>query len=376
MAHKVIVNATQSPPSYLIKEDKHYVSLDERRLAKQIPGYKDMTANARERHFKKWLDSEAKIVCRAELDWQPNIHKRDRVPVDGLPAGAQTFLSGTQVIQDPSVGYRLFADILMGQHMTALRKTAPSLCAMTSVTSDSPEIEQTLSAIVEAAVPRNHWSGKHCKLKRSAILDYRSPGSVAPLHIQDHSALKLIHKGKRKAKVPFPYTDTATLVIGASSAQLHEAGPYLANASVILLNSSAKGMTPTNFPRSSVAGYDPEIVERFRRSKLEVATMLNWWWLCFEDEEAWAEQIVQRARAAFGKPDSRYIRVELDPAKLRDAIRYQVFLSFLDELECEGIMTADEQGPYRQGRRRSLTLRRLRSYISVRQTIQKCFWRS
>ena len=78
------------------------------------------------------------------------------------------------------------------------------------------------------------------------------------------------------------------------------------------------------------------------------ASLLGWWWERFDDEDAWARQVTQTARASFGKPDSRYIRAEIDPKLLRDAIRYQVFLSFLDELETAGFMTREELTPYRQ----------------------------
>lgn len=76
---------------------------------------------------------------------------------------------------------------------------------------------------------------------------------------------------------------------------------------------------------------------------------LRYWWEYWDDEDVWAAQIVQEARRSFGAPDSRYISVELEPKGLRDAIRYRVFLSFLDMLEAEELMTPDELIAYRQG---------------------------
>lgn len=355
MMNKVIINATVTPSTYFIKDGKRYILLDERRLAKEIPGFRDMTIKARKRHFEEWLDNETEIVCRASLDWMPNIRKKDAVPCQELPSAAQIFLSGTRMFGDPAAGYRIVADILCGQHISALRKEAPSFRAVISIISDSQETEALLIAAVQAAVARSKWSGKHCKLRRSAVLDYREPDSIFQRQIQDHSELRIRHKGKGKAKIPYPYIDTVALVIGANNKQAYEATTYLEDAAVILLNSgNMKDITPTKLPQSSTSLRKLEVVTRFQEARTEIASLLHWWWLCFtyeKRESIWAKQIVQKARASFGKPDSRYTSVELNPLKLRDAIRYQVFLNFLDELEQAKFLSAEELESYRQGAR-------------------------
>ena len=119
---------------------------------------------------------------------------------------------------------------------------------------------------------------------------------------------------------------------------------------MILLNSnSIRDVAPTKLSRSSTSFLNPDITLQFQKARAEIASILYWWWAWFEDEDTWAKQIIQTAQASFGKPDSRYIRVEVDPIKLRDAIRYQVFLSFLEALERAGLMPAEELEPYRKG---------------------------
>ena len=132
-----------------------------------------MEVLAQKRHLRKWLNKEAEIVCCATLGHIPNIHRKGIVPYEVLPSAAQIFLAGTEMFEDPAAGYRIIADILCGQHMSALRGEVPSFQAITSIASDSHEIEALLTSVVQAVVTRRKWSGKHCKLKRNAILDYR-----------------------------------------------------------------------------------------------------------------------------------------------------------------------------------------------------------
>ena len=118
---------------------------------------------------------------------------------------------------------------------------------------------------------------------------------------------------------------------------------------MILFNSDAGDLAPTKLSPADIAAYAPDVVSRLQTNSKQVAALLDWWRIPFKNEDTWAREIVQEARASFGKPDSRYIRVELDPKKLRDAIRYRVLLCFFDVLEDNELMTAEELQPYRQG---------------------------
>lgn len=233
-------------------------------------------------------------------------------------------------------------------HCRALREAEPSFRPAISVKSTSPEIENLLNALARAAVTKKRWHRKHAKLHRTAVLDYRVPPGGFPHHIQDFSQWKISVKDYKALKIPAAYEDTVLLIVGATDAQIKEAAPYLENAAVILLNSEAGDLSPTKLSASSIGSYDPEVVKQLEEHRKRIAALLHWWWFLPGDENAWARQIVQEARASFGKPDDRYIRVELDPKKLRDAIRYRVLLSFLDELEAREFMAAEELAPYRQ----------------------------
>ncbi len=355
MQPKVIILRCDGVPRYFIWDGENYVSLTERILNRQICSFQDFTVEAKEKRFKKWIEG-AEIVCIANISSQlPNarakIHtngKKHSPTKDDLRQGVKTLLAFGQLFEEPLPGHLLLADTLCGMHLTALREAEPSFQPRSGITSYRPEIEAALRAFTGAVAPRSHWDGKRCKVKRNAILAYDAAEGMFPAHIQDHSRVKLTPKRAKGLQAPFAYTDTLALVIGANSTQIREAAPFLENAAVILLNSASGDLNPTKLSSSDIEAYDPAVLERLTAERHHVAALLRWWWGLFADEDAWARHIVQAARASFGKPDSRYIKVELDPKKLRDAIRYRVLLSFLDELESARFMTAEELAPYRQ----------------------------
>ena len=349
-----IIKLTVGEPRYFIQEDEIFVPLTERKLAKHIPGFLDMTQAAREKHFKRWLKEEAEIISRVNVDPQlPNAGRR--IKIDGhkrkyregdLRLGAQAFLIGTEMFQPRASIYRVLSDALCGQHGSALHAAESSFHGTTAIQCASPEVETMLRDMVLAVAPKHEWrEGGTWTVKREAVLDYRTQGYL-PKHIQDHSRLKLKRK-KCRLDLPMPYCDTAVLVIGADSAQLSELSPYIENASAIFLNCGRIEPTPT---RLTISGYDPEAAARFRQDAPQIAALMReWWGSMLDDEEAWAREIAQRARASFGRPDSRYLSVTVDPKRMRDAIRYQGLLSFLDHLSAAQLMTEEELEPYRQG---------------------------
>ena len=332
-------------------KDNRFVPLDEPYLTKQIPGYTKLNEKARQKEYNKFL-KDAQIIQAVRLDdplpnapYKPQMKK---VSQKKLREALIALLSVSDLFESHIAGHRLLSDLLCSGHCKALREAEPSFRPAISIKSMSPEIEKVLKSLVRAVVTKKRWHRKHAKLHRTAVLDYRVPSGGFPHHIQDFSQWKISVKGYKALKVPAAYEDTVLLIVGATDAQMKEAAPYLENAAVILLNSSAGDLAPTGLPASSIASYDPEEVELLKAHRNEIASLLRAWWSLFNDEEAWARQIVQEARASFGKPDDQYIRVELDPKKLRDAIRYRVLLSFFDELEACELMTAEELAPYRQ----------------------------
>ena len=352
----IILDSADVPKCFIWRKDS-YVALTDRILSRLIPHFPDLPRRAKEKRFKKWLE-EAEIVCKAYIPAQlPNTRKKCRANgkkrpplVDDLQRGANALLAVTRLFENPAPGYLLLADALCGMHLTALRAEEPSFLPLVSITSNCPEVHAALKTFTKAVVTRKRWNGKHCKVKRNAVLSYGVADGTLPKCFLDHSSLKITKKEAKGTRVAFPYTDTVALVIGANSTQIREASPYLENASVILLNSSPGELNPTKIPASSISAYNPAIIAQLQTHAPCIAALLAWWWGgALNDENIWARKNVQKARASFGKPDSCYIRVEFDPKKLRDAIRYQVLLSFLDEVEKANFMTDEELAPYRQG---------------------------
>ena len=329
------------------EREGRYIPLDDRYFCKEIPLYHSFNEQARKRARKKYL-KRVKIIKTIWISgYVPNIKKK--LYEEHFPK-PKPFLQLSQLHEKRPPGYLLIANVLSSMHTEALRKIEPNFRPVLSISCDAPKNVQILLDIMSSLFPeRTKKIGHRTKLKRQHILDYRAKCGEFPHYIQDFSSGAVKIKHQKKFRFIAPYTDSAVLLIGANSAQIREADSYLQNAGIILLNSSPGELNPTKLPTSVIESYDPTIVEQLTVGQPQAASLLRWWCELFDDEEAWARQIVQAARASFGKPDSCYIRVELDPKKLRNAILYQVFLSFLDEVEAAEFMSAEELAPYRQG---------------------------
>lgn len=329
------------------KEDR-YILLDDRYFCRELPLYRSLNEQAREKARRKYLKRVKIIKTILISGYVPNIKKK--LYKEHFPKPKpKPFLQLSQLHEKRPPGYLLIANVLSSMHTKALRKIEPNFRPVLSISCDAPKNVQILVDIMSSLFPeRTKKSGHRTKLKRQHILDYRAKCGEFPHYIQDFSSGSAKIKHQKKFRFIVPYRDSAVLLIGADNAQVREADPYLQNAGIILLNSASGDLNPTKLSASAIESYDPTIVEQLTVEQLAVASLLRWWCELFDDEAAWARQIVQTARASFGKPDSRYIRVELDPKKLRNAILYQVLLSFLDEIEAAEFMTAEELAPYRQ----------------------------
>lgn len=184
------------------------------------------------------------------------------------------------------------------------------------------------------------------KVRRKAVLDYRTDGWNLPHHVQDFSRVKVPVKGHKALRIPCSYVNTVALVIGANSSQLQEAAPYLQNGAVFLLNcATSKDLTGDRIRSSTLTRYDPKVLEHLQQERKRISLLLAFWWGRCRPKRA--RRIIQAARASFGPQDSRYLTVTLDPKKLRQAIRYQLLLAFLDWLEDWELLTAGEAASFR-----------------------------
>lgn len=334
---------------YWVYESKTgYVPLDEAYLARASPGFRTLNERAREKAQDAYLDKcttikKASVPRYLTSTWRSlpreDGHRR-AVAFEDFRAGALALLPICELFSKAEAGCELLATVLAGMRCAALREAEPGFRAVAEISSSAPGIEKALTALVMAAVTRKHW--KKRKIKRLAVLDYRAKPGGLPHHIQDFTHVKIRVKNHPALRVPVPYIDTMALVIGADSAQLREAVLYLENAAVLLLNCGSNDWGGRKLRTSELAEYDPAVVKGLEEERYSVAALLDSWWSAEEDELAWARQIIAEAQASFGKPDRRYIAVQLDPKLLAKAIRHRVLCSFLDWLEAGGLLAVEE----------------------------------
>lgn len=337
-------NATCAYWTYDPKQ-KQWVPLDEQFFKRHIDGYGSLCEHSRKKARRKFINN-CQIIKKIKIpETIPNITDKQ---YDKHDPDALSVLSICNLFKEQEAGYLLCANLLCGMHVNAIRKAAPEFQPVLAINSNSsPQIIEPLTTIIRAIYRTTDWYNDSHEFTQKHILDYRSEPGDFPKHIQDFTRGKASVKQYQKFKYILPYSGSAVLVIGADSMQIREAVPHLVNAAVLLLNSAPGDLNPTKL---QVTAYSPEIAGHIRENRKKLASLFRWWWgEALKDEDSWAQRIVQAARASFGKPDSKYKRVELDPKKLRNAILYQVLLSFLDEVEAAELMTAEELAPYRQG---------------------------
>jgi len=342
--------------AYFVLDEKKklWVPLDEAYLSRASPGYTQLNEKARLKERESFIKHSEILQTFKVPDIFPNAPfkpRLEKLPPEEQVDAIQTFLSIGAFFESPKAGYYLMTDILCGLHCQALRNAEPSFHPAIAIRSDSYEVQSVFNQVMKTTIrfSQLRW-GKNIKIRRKAMLDYHAEPGGDPHHIQDFSQCRcsIDEYGYKPLRFPMAYTNSVALVIGADASQIREATPYLDNTAVIFLNSESGDFKPTKLSPADCAAYDPELASQLKASRKRIGALLNWWGRPFEKESKWAAQIVQKARASFGKPDSRYIRVKLDPKLLRDKIRYEVFLSFLDALEYCGYLSHEDLEPYRQ----------------------------
>ena len=330
-----------------------YVPLDEAYLARASPGFRNLNERAREKVRNEYLGKcttiEKASVPRYLVNTRRSLPGKDghrrAAAFEDFRAGALALLPVCELFSNAEAGCDLLATVLAGMRCESLREAESGFRAVVEIRSTAPEIEETLTTLAGAAVTRKKW--KNGRIKRLAVLDWRTRPGGLPHRIQDFSRLKIKVKKHPTLRIPVPYIDTVALVMGADSAQLREAAPYLENAAVLLLNCGSNDWGGRRLRTSELAEYDPAVVKGLEEERYSVAALLCAWWAAEEDEVTWARQIVAEAKASFGKPDSRYVAVQFDPKLLNMAIRHRVLCSFLDWLEAEGLLAGENLECYR-----------------------------
>ncbi len=335
------------------KGDVHPV--DERYAATVIRGFRDLNEAARERALQNHL-REFPVAWDAKISSLQQNAKTTRVydsygneryySNDELGMAARTFLSISQLFENPRPGYVILSHLLAGLHGSALTKEAPDIRFAIHINDRSEGITQIISTITNIVVNRKKWYGKKCRLKRSYIIDCRHSSTYVGKHIQDFCSVKIRFK-KKKLYAPAKYTDTAACVIGADRTLLRELDPYMKNGCTFLVGCDSNEWGATRISAAEISSYDPKILSAIEDKSAEIAAMLHEWWR--RDDTTWASGVIKWTKASFGKPDSRYIQVTLDPKKLRDALCFHVFLCFLDFAKRRGWISNEIVSHYLTG---------------------------
>lgn len=333
--------------------------LDERLIAKHITNYRNLNEKAREKTLYRFLD-ECELVVDAKASlYLPNARYRYRNDMsikqdfsdEEIAQAIHVFLSLTELFESARTNYMLVSYVLAGLHSSSIRRAAPDVRFAVSIPGRSDEVAHIFSTITEAIVNKHRWKGKHCKLKREAVLKCQSFSTYIGKHLQDFSSIRIkapktASSNRETLCVPAKYVDTVVTILGADSGFLREAEPYMVNACVFLVGCSKSDWSTMRISSNDIARYDPTILRTVKEGSAAIAAMLRKWWSYFDAENRWAAELVMQSRASFGKPDSRYISVTIDPKKLRNAIAYRVFLSFLQFTVEQEWLSENEVSPY------------------------------
>ena len=322
--------------------EKRPVLLDDRHLRRELPDYADLTLKGRRKAVDRYLTGFP-VTLRARIDATlPNVGLRilGRPPCrDDFQAGADAFLRLLDLFEDPETGAILAANLLCGFQMTTLRQLFPTFTAVIVLPETNATLEHVLRLISEVAAPKHRWRGKGCRVRRAPVLDYReSEDGISP-GFQDFSRIKIMLSGRKSPVAPFPYTDTAALLIGASSGQVREATPYLEQCSVMALGCKLpKEVSPWRLSHRQLGAYDPQIIEAWRAHGAEIALVLRLW----QEYELPAATIKAQVSSRFLPPDKQYIAVVPHPDKLRAAVYIAALIAFLRMLVGYGLLSTEE----------------------------------
>lgn len=341
--HLIILRCGDQTIRWLLQPgEKRPVLLDDRYLRRELPHYADLTLKGRRKAVDRYLKGFP-VILRAKIDESlPNVGLRilGRSPCrDDFRAGADAFLRLLDLFEDPEAGAILAANLLCGFQMTTLRQIFPAFLPAVSIPEAGESLEQILRLVQETATPKYRWRGKHCRVRRAPVLDYRESGDGIILKFQDFSRIKIMLSGRKSPATPFPYTDTAALLIGASSGQIREAAPYLERCSVIALGCKLpKELSTRRLSHRQLGAYDPQIIEAWRTHGAEIALVLRLW----QEYELPAATIKAQVSSRFLPTDARYISVTIHPDELRAAVYLAALIAFLRMLAEYSLLSPEE----------------------------------
>lgn len=309
-------------------------------LARRIPCFNVLIEEERQKQVKAYLQS-----CEVKWISKVNILNTVKNPTDDsemLKVGAQLLFKTPELFESHESGYRLSAMALTSARCESLQSYLPDFQPVLFVRTHAEESIKISTDWIHTIEPRQHWKKKkrRPKIYRTPVLDYRKP-SIVGRNLLDFNCAAIKLK-KEKVRASIPYDDVLIAVVGADVRQLHELEKYSRTAGLVLVNSAKAGYEGTCLTGRHLAAVDDELIEQIQENAFAMASVFDEWRYGEKDEDAWAEQIVRKAKSSFGKPDSRYRNVTFDPIMLQNAVFLEVLCSFASFAVNRKWMTPEE----------------------------------
>ena len=294
-------------------------------LARKIPMFNVLVEEERQKRVKAFIKN-----CEVKWSGKRGILDTIESPTDELhelQTGARLFFQTPELFENHEAGYQLVAMGLTSARCESLQEYLQDFQPVLHVRTCAEETVNVFVGWIHSIEPRQNWAKKkkQPKVCRTPVLDYRNPPTVGR-NLLDFDCATIKPKKAKKVHAPIPYDDVLIAVIGADVKQIHALEDYTESAGLILVNSAKAGYEGTCLSDRHLAAVDDELFGQIQENSLAMASVFDEW-RC-DEEDAWADQIVKKAKASFGKPDSRYRSVVFDPAKLQNAVFLEVLRSF------------------------------------------------
>ena len=345
---KIVTITLPDEELFLIKENDRWVPLKERYLSKVIPHFTDLMEKARKKYFSKWLE-KCQIIRKAKSDRSlPNAHQKLWLGAKKAPPtkelliqGAEAFLALSRLTEDKKLCYQIMMLLICAPHVRELRNAYPEFMPVMKFRDAGSGTAEILTELVSLVVRRKKWSGKHCKIRRSKVLDFALSKGWMRKRIQDFSTLTVKCKGS--PRIPFPYTNTLALIINADNRDLKDAWQYLRESAYFMLNCSAKTTPDGKLPSEMYFdNYNDKALEELHLHGEHIAAILRWWAVQWDGYPKWAANLVMKARTAFRSNDPTFVRLNVDPKRMTDAIMYETLRSFFMQIAISGYLRNEQ----------------------------------
>lgn len=316
-------------PILLIEEDDRYVPLPDDFWRREIPTYRYLTSEGKEKQQRKLLKTMGVKTVRVRADQPPawrKIHDDDgKHPPTATDCrqGGEALMSLLDVFPDPEAGAMLLATLLMGLRAADLKQCEPSLRPCVAFRGP-PHLEQMVKRLFKSILPRKQWDGKHFSLRRKRVIDLNKP-----LSLVDISRVKIRVDKLNSIWLPLPPENTVLLVLRGRDTAWGKFSDDLSQTGLVFVNSalSANSWGAASVPTYTVSAWDDDLLENIIAKAPRAVWLLGWWWGTSRDD--WAQDVIHRAHDQLGNPGGRFRTFAYEPKALCKTVAYQALLDFV-----------------------------------------------